>query len=110
MADDKTPKEVKDEAARERTERAAANADAKPANEQPQNPLDESPPKAEKGVAKSPKATGEALRASGSGPNMMQTDQLSPLQRARVEGTVIDGANGAAVTGAPATEPVDDED
>lgn len=91
----------------ERKEAGAPKAEDRTA-EGEQDPLDESPVKAAKGVDKKPKA--ETPR--GSGINMMNTEgtndgePLTPAQRARIEGTVIDGANGANVTGAPATEPV----
>ncbi len=66
----------------------------------------EEPPKANPDTDAKPAADANADEVSGgsdSWPNYLSTAGLNPIQRARVEGTPIDGALGGAVLGPQAT-------
>jgi hypothetical protein len=67
------------------------------------DPLDESPVEPAEGVEDEPAAVGPT-------PGLSETDAsgeaLTPAQIARIQGTVLDGANGAAIRGQVATEEV----
>lgn len=77
------------------TEKAADSGDPEKIEEAART---EEAPKPDPDTPKNPEASAnptEVLGPSDSEPNQMSTAGLNPIQRARVEGTPIDGTNGA---------------
>lgn len=107
MADNETKAPSAADAAKEAGRTPQAMEAAKTPAQHEKASRTEDAPKANPGTENKPKADANPDEVAGMGdswPNMLSTSGLNAIQRARVEGTPMDGALGSAVLGPQAVQ------